>query len=114
MIVNTAFLIATFILCVCAVYDICKKEKVHRKLNRIYEEREAREERRRRLIAEKPDYVIFQSELVDFDGTFKYIGRLDELPKRGVENLSIANMNGWVYLFKDGKWYEIVDDMPRL
>lgn len=114
MIVNTIFLITVIVVSVYFLRDFYKKGSAYMKLNKIYEEREAREERRQRLIAEKPDYVIFQSELVDFDGTFRYIGRLDELPKRGVENLSIANMNGLVYLFKDGKWYEIVDDMPRI
>lgn len=111
--IQVVFIIMVILVTVCAIYDISKKEIALRKLNRIYKERREREDRRLRLIAEKPEYIIFLSELKDSGKTFRFIGKFNELPRRA-QDYDIASTERHDYLFKDGKWYEIVDDLPRM
>ena len=91
-----------------------KRNEANNKLNEIYRMRYERENRRRKLIAEKPDDVIFVSEIPK--ATLKYTGFFDS--NRHYEDWDIITKNNGLfdleYLYKEGKWYEIVNDVIHL
>lgn len=108
--------VVSFYYIVWEIGKLYNKRLAECRLNKIYEERRAREERKQRLIAEKPDYVIFVSDLWKMEKkyTLHYIGRFDSLDGIRCEDWDLATVGGIEYLRKDGKWYEVVDDMPRV
>lgn len=110
-------LIAVFILfAFYAIHDIYKKEKAYRELNSIYKKREEREKRRLRLIAEKPQNVILASEINKIFPPImiNFIGSFDSLEGIKAKNYDFVVVKDCYYLYKDRKWYEVVDDIPRL
>ena len=111
-IIDVIFIPVFIIFLTISICHIYKQEKAKRRLNRIYREVREREDRIRRLIAEKPDYVIFLSDLQSFNETFMYIGRFNSLEEIKPEQNDFANVGDLEYLYRDGKWYEIVDDRP--
>lgn len=111
-IIDAIFIPVFIIFLIISICHIYKQEKAKRRRNRIYREQREREDRKRRLIAEKPDYVIFLSTLMQSNEPIRYIGRFDSLDEIKPEQNDFANVGDLEYLYRDGKWYEIVDDRP--
>lgn len=95
-------------------YRIYKEEKANKQLNEIYQRRIAKAERTRRLINERPDNVVFQSDLTISDRTFTYVGNMNELKRYNLKEGAIARKDNTFYLYNEGKWVEIIDDMPNI
>ena len=95
-------------------YKLNKIDKANKKLNEIYQKRYKEEERVRKIINEKPDNVIFQSELKDSNMSFTYIGHLNKHGNRTFKNGDLAYEDERMYLYKDGKWLEVIDDVSHL
>ena len=92
-----------------------KHRKANKRLNEIYSRRRAKEDRRRRLIEEKPKDIIFASQLWEMEDKhpLNYIGRIEKLDRRA-NDWDLATFDKKEYLRMDGKWYELVDDMPHI
>ena len=65
-----------------------------------------------RLIEEKTDNVIFQTELPKIP--IHFIGTLESLKGVRGKDGDLAFVGDIEYYYKDGKWYELVDDMPHI
>ena len=103
--------VAFAILCNICYMDY-KHRKANKRLNEIYSRRRAKEDRRMRLIEEKPDNVIFQTELPKIP--IHFIGRYQSLSGVRGNDGDFAFVGETEYYYKDGKWYELVDDMPHI
>ena len=103
--------VALAILCNICYMDY-KQRKANKRLNDIYNRRRAKEDRRRRLIKEKPDNVIFQTELIEAENPLHFVGRLESLKGVRGDDGDFALVGDIEYYYKDGKWYELVNDMP--
>ena len=95
------------------VHNLYKKVKAYKQLDDIYSRRKEREDRKMRLIAEKPDNVIFASDL-NKDTPLMFVGSFKSLNGVKGKNGDLANVDGIEYFYKDGKWYELVDDVSHL
>ena len=95
-------------------YKLNKIDKTNRHLNEVYNKRYKEEERGGKTINEEPDNVIFQSELTGDNMPYTFIGRLNELGNRTPKNGDLAYKDGCNYLYKDGKWFKIIDDVVHL
>ena len=84
------------------------------KLNKIYIKRFAKEEHIEQLLEEKPNDVVRESELMTSDLTFNYIGSMDNPVKKEFKDGYISSKDGELYLYKEGKWYMIVNDLPHI
>ena len=85
------------------------------RLAKIYQRRHAEEKRTRKLITERPEGVIFVSDLwkMEEKHTLHYIGKFDYLGGFHSEDWDFVTVNRIEYLRLDGKWYELVNDMTR-
>ena len=94
-------------------YSAYKESRANKRLNEIYQHRKEREDRKMRLIAEKPDNVIFASDL-NKDTPLMFVGSFKSLNGVKGKNGDLANVDGIEYFYKDGEWYALVDDVSHL
>ena len=110
----TIILLAVIFAIFCQMgYSTYKEHKANKRLNEIYQHRKEREDRRRRLIDEKPDNIILVSDLWNDKDKFPicFIGKFDSLNIIDAREGDLATVDMIDYLYKDGKWYELVDDV---
>ena len=88
--------------------------KEQKKIEKFLMEQIAEKERIMKLIKKAPDNAVLQSELVASDMTFTYVGNMDNPVKKELKDGYIATKDSEFYLYKDGKWYMIINDMPHI
>ena len=93
-------------------YQLYKQEKANKELNELYMKRFGEQKRVEKLIMEKPENIMLVSDIWSSRMALRYIGRHDNLDKLQAKNGDYAIMDGRDFIYKDGKWYEIVNDMP--
>lgn len=95
-------------------YQLYKQHRANKELKELYMKRFGESERVERLIREKPENIILATEICESKIPLRYIGRFDSLDKVSAKNGDCATMNELQYWYKDGKWYEVVDDLSYL
>lgn len=113
----TIILLGVAIAILCQIgYSTYKESKANKRLNEIYQHRKEREDRRRRLIDEKPDNIILVSDLwnVNAKSTINFVGKFSSLSDAKAKDGDLAIVADLYYIYKDGKWYELVDDVSHL
>ena len=91
-----------------------KANKKQKKIDEFLMKQIAEKERIKQLIREKPDNVVLQSALVTSDMTFTYVGSMNNPVKKELKDGHIASKDGELYLYKDDKWYMILNDLPQI
>ena len=92
-------------------YQANKKQK---KIEEFLMRQIAEKERIKQLIKEKDGNVVLQSALVTSDMTFTYVGSMDNPVKKELKDGCIASKDRELYLYKDDKWYMILNDLPQI
>lgn len=93
-------------------YGLYKQRRANKELNELYMKRFGEQARVERLIEEKPGDNILATDVMASEITLRYIGRIDNLEKVNARNGDYAYKDGREYMYKDGKWFEIANDLP--
>lgn len=108
------FLSIVFFLLILYARKLQKLYLAYAHLEELNMKRAAEKDRIEKLIREKPDNVIFLSEMIASGDSFRYIGKFESLDKVKAQDCDFANIDERrTFLFKGGKWYEVIDNVSR-